>query len=66
MSDKCHGSGNYISQGDAQLVVNQPSFRVSFCGGGSDMTDFYRECGGCVLSASINHYMYMIMLNDRA
>lgn len=41
------------------MIITKTPFRVSFCGGGSDMADFYREYGGCVLSTSINRYMYL-------
>ena len=43
------------------MIITKTPFRVSFCGGGSDMADFYREHGGCVLSTSINRYMYITM-----
>lgn len=43
------------------MIITKTPFRVSFCGGGSDMSDFYREYGGCVLSTSINRYMYITM-----
>ncbi len=43
------------------MIITKTPFRVSFCGGGSDMADFYREYGGCVLSTSINRYMYITM-----
>lgn len=41
------------------MIITKTPFRVSFCGGGSDMADFYRKHGGCVLSTSINRYMYI-------
>lgn len=41
------------------MVITKTPFRVSFCGGGSDIADFYREYGGCVLSTTINRYMYL-------
>lgn len=41
------------------MIITKTPFRVSFCGGGSDMADFYRKHGGCVLSTSINKYMYI-------
>ena len=41
------------------MIITKTPFRISFCGGGSDIADFYREYGGCVLSTSINRYMYM-------
>ena len=41
------------------MIITKTPFRVSFCGGGSDIPDFYREHGGCVLSTTINRYMYL-------
>lgn len=41
------------------MIITKTPFRVSFCGGGSDLADFYREHGGCVLSTTINRYMYL-------
>ena len=41
------------------MIITKTPFRVSFCGGGSDIPDFYRENGGCVLSTTINRYMYL-------
>lgn len=41
------------------MIITKTPFRISFAGGGSDMADFYRIHGGCVLSTSINRYMYL-------
>lgn len=41
------------------MIITKTPFRVSFCGGGSDIKDFYKEHGGCVLSTTINRYMYL-------
>lgn len=41
------------------MIITKTPFRVSFCGGGSDIPEFYKEHGGCVLSTSINRYMYL-------
>lgn len=41
------------------MIITKTPFRISFAGGGSDMANFYREYGGCVLSTSINRYMYL-------
>ena len=41
------------------MIITKTPFRISFAGGGSDIADFYREHGGCVLSTSINRYMYL-------
>lgn len=43
------------------MIITKTPFRISFCGGGSDIADFYREYGGCVLSTSIDRYMYITM-----
>lgn len=41
------------------MIITKTPFRVSFAGGGSDMAAFYEKHGGCVLSTSINKYMYI-------
>lgn len=41
------------------MIITKTPFRVSFCGGGSDLAAFYEKYGGCVLSTSINKYMYI-------
>lgn len=41
------------------MIITKTPFRISFCGGGSDIADFYRQHGGCVLSSTINRYMYL-------
>ena len=41
------------------MLITKTPFRVSFCGGGSDMAVFYEKYGGCVLSTSFNKYMYI-------
>lgn len=43
------------------MIISRTPFRVSFCGGGSDLPSFYREHGGAVLSMSIQKYMYLSM-----
>ena len=41
------------------MIITKTPFRISFAGGGSDLADFYEKYGGCVLSTSINKYMYI-------
>ncbi len=41
------------------MIITRTPFRVSFAGGGSDIASFYERHGGCVLSTSINKYMYI-------
>lgn len=41
------------------MIITRTPFRVSFAGGGSDIASFYEKHEGCVLSTSINKYMYI-------
>ena len=41
------------------MIFTRTPFRISFAGGGSDLPDFYTRHEGCVLSTSINKYMYI-------
>ncbi len=41
------------------MIISRAPFRVSFCGGGSDMAAFYEKHGGCVLSTTIKKYVYL-------
>ena len=43
------------------MIITRTPFRVSFCGGGSDLPDYYRKNGGCVLSTTIDKYMYIVI-----
>ena len=43
------------------MIITRAPFRVSFCGGGSDLPSFYKQYGGCVLSTTIRKYMYLSM-----
>lgn len=45
------------------MIITRAPFRVSFCGGGSDLPSFYEKYGGCVLSTTIRKYMYLTMHN---
>lgn len=41
------------------MIISRTPFRVSLCGGGSDLPSFYKKHGGCVLSTAIDKYMYI-------
>lgn len=41
------------------MVITKTPMRISLAGGGSDISTFYKEYGGCVLSTSINKYIYI-------
>jgi D-glycero-alpha-D-manno-heptose-7-phosphate kinase len=43
------------------VIISRTPLRVSFCGGGSDLPQFYRQHGGAVLSMSIKRYVYLSM-----
>lgn len=45
------------------MIITRAPFRVSFCGGGSDLPSFYEQYGGCVLSTTIRKYMYLNIHN---
>jgi len=41
------------------MIISKTPVRVSFFGGGTDYPDYYKEFGGCVLSTSIDKYIYV-------
>lgn len=43
------------------MIISRAPFRVSFCGGGSDIPAFYEKYEGCVLSCSIRKYVYIAL-----
>ena len=43
------------------MIITKTPFRVSFCGGGTDLPDFYKKYNGQVLSTTIDKYMYILV-----
>ncbi len=43
------------------MIITRTPFRMSFFGGGTDFPDFYRQHGGCVLSATFDKYCYVTL-----
>ena len=41
------------------MIITRTPFRISFAGGGSDLPSFYEKHEGCVISTTINKYMYI-------
>jgi len=41
------------------MIITKTPFRVSLCGGGSDLPAYYEKNGGCVISTTINKYVYI-------
>ena len=45
------------------MIIVQSPLRVSLFGGGTDFPDFYLEEGGCVLSSTIDKYIFITVKN---
>ena len=43
------------------MIITRTPFRISFVGGGTDLPSFYHQHEGCVLSATIDKYMYIVL-----
>jgi D-glycero-alpha-D-manno-heptose-7-phosphate kinase len=41
------------------MLITRTPLRISIAGGGTDLPSYYREFGGCVVSAAINRYVYI-------
>lgn len=41
------------------MIITRTPLRISFAGGGSDLAAFYREEPGCVVSTTIDKYIYI-------
>jgi D-glycero-alpha-D-manno-heptose-7-phosphate kinase len=41
------------------MIISKTPVRVSFFGGGTDYPDYYKVKGGCVLSTTIDKYIYI-------
>lgn len=41
------------------MIISKTLMRMSFVGGGSDLSSFYRQHGGAVVSTAIDKYMYI-------
>lgn len=43
------------------MIISRTPLRVSFVGGGTDIPVFYKQSEGCVLSTTIDKYIYVIL-----
>lgn len=43
------------------MLITQTPLRISFFGGGTDFADFYRQEEGCVISAAIDKYIFVVV-----
>ena len=50
---------NHLRHACPRLVVTRTPLRVSFVGGGTDLSTFYERDYGAVLSTAINQYIYV-------
>jgi D-glycero-alpha-D-manno-heptose-7-phosphate kinase len=50
---------NLLDRKDPELVITRTPLRVSFAGGGTDLSDFYEREHGAVFSTAIDKYIYV-------
>lgn len=43
------------------MIITRTPLRISIGGGGTDLPSYYEKFGGFVISASINHYIYIAL-----
>ena len=43
------------------MIITRTPFRISLVGGGTDLPSFYHQHEGCVLSTTIDKYMYIVL-----
>ncbi|MBH15672.1 MAG: GHMP kinase [Gemmatimonadetes bacterium] len=43
------------------MLIARAPFRISFAGGGTDLPSYFSDCGGMVVSSTINKYFYVIL-----
>lgn len=41
------------------MIITRTPLRISFTGGGTDISDYYKLCGGSVVSMAIDKYIYV-------
>ncbi len=41
------------------MIITRTPFRISFCGGGTDLPSYYQKQQGAVVSTSFNKYLYI-------
>src|SRR5665213_1230641 len=43
------------------MIITQTPLRISFAGGGTDISDYYNIDGGAVISTAIDQYIYVVI-----
>ncbi len=43
------------------MIISRTPLRISFCGGGTDLKDYWENYGGAVISTTIDKYLYLII-----
>ncbi|MEW6350443.1 MAG: GHMP kinase [Thermodesulfobacteriota bacterium] len=41
------------------MIITRTPLRISFCGGGTDLPSYYTKSQGCVVSTTLNKYVYI-------
>lgn len=49
--------------GEGRMIIAKSPMRISLGGGGTDLPSYYEHFGGSLISAAINHYVY-VMVNQ--
>lgn len=45
------------------MIISQTPLRISFCGGGTDLKEYWEDHDGAVISTTIDKYVYVILRN---
>ena len=40
------------------MIISKTPLRISFCGGGTDLKEYYKSSFGNVVNTAINKYIY--------
>ena len=43
------------------MIITKTPLRMSYVGGGSDLSSYYRKFGGAVISTTVNQYVYVLV-----
>ena len=43
------------------MIITKTPYRISFCGGGTDIPSFYKKFNGNVLATTINKHMHVLV-----
>src|SRR5262249_51997859 len=53
------GGASVAGRSSLAMIVSRAPFRFSLGGGGTDLPNYYRQFGGFVVSAAVDHFIYV-------